>query len=175
MGAVIRNLKKRPFEIITFLVLASFLVQGVCAELTAFDKCTFRTGGGSYPERQLLLVDYFLKGGPDFIMISPDGISEYSNNYTDSSYSRYWYSTRSDIVIEKANPKINSRGLFFPKGPFNSVGYDYKMLIWVGIDRGESDCSDEIMEIYDIIQNCALEEGYNNTAVVFHRELILLD
>jgi hypothetical protein len=33
-------------------------------------------------------------------------------------------------VLDEAMPYIESGGLFYPKGPFISLGYDNKMMIW---------------------------------------------
>lgn len=167
-----------------FLITAIFLLFGIvicdaCASKTAFEEMSIRSGSDSYYERQFKILDYELSGRIESIIILPEGIFECRNDYLKNPdnfhYSSLWYQQRSDIILKNALPEIKSARLFMPNGPFSSLGCDYKMVISAGVWYDRHDCPDKIMKLYEIIQKCAFNEGYNKTAVIINSDIILLD
>ncbi|MBP2133770.1 hypothetical protein J2128_001724 [Methanomicrobium sp. W14] len=163
--------KLRIFVVlILILAFSGVFVQGVSASLSVLDEMSFRTASGIYPERQYVLLDYDMTGGPK-------GIEMYSGNASIFSWNTSNYPVRmhiDEITDAAADAGMASAGLFMPEGPLMAFGCDSRV-VWAGIYYKEHPCHDKIMQIYDIIEESAESLGYDEVPVVFYRENVILD
>jgi hypothetical protein len=89
-----------------------------------------------------------------------------SGKLTDSQDMKNWYKSMGSIV-DNTQETIEKRGLYYPKGPVVSYGYDLLGTISVGIDKKSQLTAEAQNEIYQIIKSESEKQGFDNVPVIF--------
>lgn len=89
-----------------------------------------------------------------------------SGKLTDSQDMKNWYKSM-NAIVDKTQGTLEKRGLYYPKGPVVSYGYDLLGTITVGIDKKSRLTAESQDEIYQIIKSESEKQGFDNVPVIF--------